>query len=459
MDQEIEQEEIKPLIFNYIFHIFLFIVYLALHIVIHSKLYWIYNSLGIIFQICSYFNIIYFIFPIYPFIIILKKMYKKKIIIILKTVTMIFLILVVTLGLIIFIVFLINSIKSKTFFKECPFNLNMEHLNAVFESYYGKNTKSNDLKNKCKSRRCVFYQENQNEEYPFYYLCNYDPTDEFDEDGVYTRKSKYGQEFSVNKLLICNSVPSNYNSIRFSDSKLYSYLDLCYYYTDFYRCKRFNKPEKHYNLDLDAECPDSNYLLLTYILCFLIVVLDIIIAFLPWGIEYITFKKLATVLSIRRRKTNSNNSTAKSSEISQDEESYKKEETPVIIVEREEKNNDLNNLNSKNEDDDLVLTLKKKKININELNLDNISEDEKDIYKQPPSLINKIQTSERYKINTNNIGIDVKSKDQGIDININNENQYQKRNNIIHRYLQSTTLISNQVRPLEIKINNKNSEM
>ena len=39
MNQQIEQEEIKPLIYNYIFHIALFIIYLALHIIIEIKTY------------------------------------------------------------------------------------------------------------------------------------------------------------------------------------------------------------------------------------------------------------------------------------------------------------------------------------------------------------------------------------------------------------------------------------
>ena len=460
MDQETEQEEIKPLIFNYIFHIALFIIYLALHIIIYSKLFWIHNSLGVIFQIGTYFNIIYFVFPIYPFIIIITRKYKKKIIASLKTVTLIFLIIIISFGLIISLVFIINSIKSNTFCKECPFNLNLEHLNAVFGSYYGKDKKQNGLKNKCSSRRCVLYQENQNEQYPFFYLCNYDPSDEFD-DGTFTRQNEDGEEITVDNLLSCFSISQNYNLKRFPYPELYSYLDLCFYYADFYLCKRFNKPEKHYNLDLDTECPDSNYLLLIYILCVLVVILDIIIALLPWGIEYITFKKLLILLSITRRKANSNNSTAKSSEISQDEESFKKEVTPVIIIEREKEINDFvlntnRNDNDDNNDNNEVLKLKNNKIKINRIHLNELSEDEKDTYKPPHT--NELQGSERNKLNTKNNAINIRVKDNDNDIKITNENERQQRNQLIKSHLQSTTLLSNQFKSLEIKIDNKNSE-
>jgi hypothetical protein len=452
MDQETEDEEIKPLIFNYIFHIALFIIYLALHIIIYSKLFWIHNSLGVIFQIGTYFNIIYFIFPIYPFIIILKRKYKKKIITTLKIMTLIFLIIAITFGLIISLVFIINSIKSNTFCKECPFNLNLEHLNEVFGSYYGLGKKDSSLKNKCNSRRCVLYQENQEEQYPYFYLCNYDPSDEFDE-GTFTRQNENGEEITADKLLTCLSISPNYNLIRFPQSEFYSYLDLCFFYADFYRCKRFNKPDKHYNLDLDTECPDSNYLLLIYILCILVVILDIIIAILPWGIEYITFKKILLLLSVTRRKANSNNSTAKSSEISQDEESYKKEITPVIIVERENEINDFV-LNTHINDNNEVLRLKNNKIKINNIDFKELSEDEKDIYKPPH--INGQQGSERNKLNTINNGLEIKVNDSNI--NIINDNDRQNRKQIINQHMQSTTLISNQIRSLEIKIDNKNSE-
>ena len=113
MNQQIEQEEIKPLIYNYIFHIALFMIYLALHIIIEIKTFWIIKSFDTIFLTGTYFNILYFIFPIFPLIILFKRIYKKNIIYIIKMMTLILLIVTLIFGLILFDIFLINAIKSK----------------------------------------------------------------------------------------------------------------------------------------------------------------------------------------------------------------------------------------------------------------------------------------------------------------------------------------------------------
>lgn len=457
MDQDTEEEEIKPLIFNYIFHIVLFIFYLVLHLIIHSKVYWIFKSLGIIFAIGSFFNIIYFLFPIFPFIIIFKRKFKKNIMIVLKTTTFILLIIVIIFGLILTTVILVTSLKSKIFCKECPFNFNIKHLNDTFGQYYRKEVNKDEIKDKCSSRRCVFDKEDLTQNHSNIYLCNYDPSEEFNEDGkkIYKKIGQNGEEITVDKQLICHIVSSNYKIIKFSYSQFYLYLDLCYYYADFYRCQRFTRPEKDFNLGLKDDCPDNNYLLLAYILCVLVVIMDVIIALLPWSIEYITFKKLVTILSVTRRKANSNNSTAKSSEISQDEHSFKKEKTPVIIIEREIQNNNLN-INIDN-DDDLIIKLENNKVRINKIDMHNNSEDEKDIYKT--NIIYKNKTSERAKLNTKNIEIEVNSEDKDIYMNNLDDNiEDQIRKKIIKKKLQSTTLLSNQGRPLEIKIDNKNYE-
>ena len=451
MDQNIEQEEIRPLLFNYIFHIILFILYLVLHLIVNAKLFWVIDSLGVIFLVFSYFHILYFTFPIYPLIIILKKKFNKKNFFLLKILTLILIIIVEAFGLILSVVFLINTIKSKAFYKECPFYLSIDHLKEVFGPDF-----SNKAKSKCDKRRCVFDRENLNEQYPFYYLCNYDPTDEFDEDETYTRINENGDKISANKQLICTSVANNYNLLSFSHSELYSYLDLCWKYADFYRCKRFNKPEEDYDLDLDTECPDETYLILVFILCVLLIILDIIIAFLPWGLEYLTFKKLLIILGINRRKANSNCSTERSSEISQDEEDFKKEVTPVIIVEPEIKNNDLI-LNIDNIDNDvdseIEVKLRSETIKVNKINL---HKREKNIYS--PKDINKMQTSERNRLKsdakdtkeTKENELNINKEHKNINININKKRK-------INYNQQNSTVTPSRINPIEIQIDNENS--
>ena len=448
MNNEIEQEEIKPLIFNYIFHIILFLVYFMLHLVLHIKLFWINNIVNILFEICTYFNILFSLFPIFPLIIICKKKYKKILFDILKKLSFILLITTISIGIISFILFLINSITSKLFCKECPFNISIDHLNAIFQPYYGnRNNNEDKYKDKCNNRRCVLDQVNLDEQFPYYYLCNYDASEEFNDDKLYTRQLPNGKQVTSNAQLTCFLISPNYNLIQFSHSELYSYLSLCYYYADFYRCKRFNEPEKHYNLDLKDECPDNTYLLLIYILCVLIVIMDIIIAILPWGIEYITFKKLLIFLSAARRKTGSNNSTEKSSVISQNEESFKKEKTPIIISPLED------NINNSifEQDNDIVSKLNTKGIKIKQINsINDFPEDLKNNYK--PTENDGIKSTERLNMNKNNLEIKINP----IEENGNNELIFRNKN--MRGFQESTTLYSSKIKTIEIKIDNKNDE-
>ena len=438
MDQETEQEEIKPLIFNYVFHFIIFVLILILHIVIYMKIYWLYPSLSVLFQLGTYINIVYFLYAIFPFILLLKKNYRKKLIIFIKKITFIFLLITALFGLMISIVILINSLNSSTFCRECPFNLNIAHLNSVIGPYYGKTVSNDDIKDKCSSRRCVLDSENIDEEFPDLYVCNYDPSDEFDSDELYKRQFPNGTEITSNKQIKCYTISPNFNNIEFNHIEMHYYLDLCYYYSDFYRCSRFNKPEKYYNLDLNNNCPETNYLILIYILCALIIIMDLVISFLPWGVEFMSLKRIVNILNGGRRKVNSNNSTEKGSEISNDEESFKKEKTPVIIVVPEENSNDIN----ENKDEHLMLTLSKKRSKINSIELNDIPENDKGSPK-PNNL--KLFNSERNNLN-----------DKTLRIEINSNLDPVLRNKQIKSNGQTTTLNTHQVKPIEIQINNNN---
>ena len=448
MNDEIEQEEIKPLIFNYIFHMILFLVYFFLHLVMHLKFFWINNIIGTLFEIFTYFNILFSLFPIFPLIILCKKKYKKKLFHILKILSFILLITAITIGLILFVLFLINSITSKLFYKECPFNISIDHLNAIFKPFYENSQKNEDeYKDKCNSKRCVLDKVNLEEEFPYYYLCNYDPLEDFDNNKLYTRQLPNGEKITSNKQLTCSIVSPNYNLIQFSHPELNSYLRLCYYYADFYRCKRFNEPEKYFDLHLKDKCPESTYLLLLYILCVLIVIMDVIIALLPWGIEYIVFKKLLIILSPTRRKVGSNNSTEKSSVISQNEESYKKEKTPIIISPLEDH---INN-SILEQDNEIVSQLKEKGVKIRKINrINDISEDKKDNYR--PTENDAKKTSERLNANRDNLQIKINPIEE------NDNNGLFDRDKNKKKFQQSTTLYSNKIKQIEIKIDNNNND-
>ena len=186
---EIEQEEIRPLICNYLFHFILYILIFILHIIIYTKIFWISDIFEKLYFLGTFFGIIYFIFPIFPILMILFRNFQLKRITIIKKASLILLIISIVIGILISVVISINTLNSKIFYLECPFSLTLSNLNHIFQSYYDKSNNQDEIKDNCKSRRCILDSVNQEKEYPYIYLCNYNPSYEFEEeeDKIYTR--------------------------------------------------------------------------------------------------------------------------------------------------------------------------------------------------------------------------------------------------------------------------------
>ena len=318
-----------------------------------------------------------------------------------KTLTLAFLIISIIIGLFISVIILINIINSKTFIKECPFSITISYLNYLFEKFYDKNPSDNDIKDLCKSRRCILDEVNDNYKYPYRYLCNYNPTSEINKkDQIYIRNSLNGNEFTSNTQIKCDLVGVSFMYLPLKHYELYKYLTLCNYLNDFYYCKRFDKPEKEYKIDNGDSCPEEAYLLLSYILCVLIFLFDILVTMMPWGVEYISLLKIVRIMmNMTRRKPNSHNSTQKSSKITNNQESFKKTNTLVIV------------LPSSNEEE--IINVNKKNLYIQED--DNINKEENRNKFQP---IKISQNSEIDKINSSNNVID--KNEQNIAAEINN---------------------------------------
>jgi hypothetical protein len=275
-------------------------------------------------------------------------------------------------------------------------------LNYLFAEYYSNKPSDDDIKELCKSRRCILDEVNNNEKYSYKYLCNYDPTSEFYEKGkIYKKYSLNGKEMTSINQLECNSITQPYFSLK--TNELFQYLSLCYNFNEFYYCNRFDKPEKVYEIAYGESCPEENYLLLSYILCVLIILIDIVITMLPWGVEYISLKRILQLMSITRRKPNSHNSTQKSSVITNNnnEESFKKTQTQVIVV-------PLNN-------EEEIINVNRRKLIIQDDDYINNEENRKKI--QP---IKIVQNSERDKINSS-INVFGKNK-ENIPTEMNNQN-------------------------------------
>ena len=399
MEGNFEQEEIRPLIFNYVFHLILFVLIFLLHLIVAFKIYWVYKILYKLNLFGTYIGIIYFLFPIFPIIIIIWKKFKKKIFQILKKLTLIFFVFAIIIGLLISAVILINTLFSKTYSRECPFSITLSHLNYLFAEYYNTNPSIDDIKDLCKSRRCMLDEININEKYSYKYLCNYDPSSEFFEKHKIYKKSLNGKEITSMNQLICSSI--TYSDVSLKTNELYQYLYLCNDFIEFFYCDRFDKPEKKYEIELGESCPEENYLLLSYILCVLIIIIDIVITMLPWGVEYISLKRILQLMNVTRRKPNSNSSTQRSSVITNNEESFKKSKTEIIVVP------------SGNEEN--IISVNRRKLIIQDD--DNINNEENRKTIQP---IKIIQNSERVKINSS---INVFGKnDENIPTEMNNQN-------------------------------------
>jgi hypothetical protein len=235
--------------------------------------------------------------------------------------------------------------------------------------------------------------------------------------------------------------------INFKNSEMRSYLNLCYYLADFYVCQRFNKPEKYYNLDLELSCPETNYILLIFIFSVLIIIIDVIISLLPWGVEYMSLKRIIIVLSESRRKVNSVNSTARSSQISNDDGSFEKGKTPVLILPSFGEIN-INN-DDRNKD---ILQLKQSTLKESKIALNNTQENVRNININRPINIKQIQNSERNKIINRDVEIEIESEKED-----KKDNEFPNRNRVNTKNNENTTLYTHQINQINIKLDNEDA--
>ncbi len=323
-----EKDEFDKALFGkkYMCHIILFIIILMIHIIIIMKIYWKYIILFIFYFFC-FFPVLYLLIALISFIILTKN-YSKFYIDILKKITNSFLIISICVGIILSTLIIINTVYLRKDYKECPFNIAPSDFKSTFEEFLIEE----QPKSKCIERRCLLSENNEEYQYQYKYLCNYNPEEEFNEILNYQHKRTYnGTEIKVNKLLKCSLLEPNYRNIYFSDEIFYNYLDICYFLADFYYCDRFEKPNDYDNI-FNKECPNSNYLIYMYLLCIFIIVFDFFLSIIPW----ITEKRYYNSLNV-------NNEEDKKSE---EKEKYKKEKEKKSKEEKkseEHKNNDKNN--------------------------------------------------------------------------------------------------------------------
>ena len=356
-------ENIKDLKINYIVHIVLYAVIIIFNFILLAKIFWLKKLLYNLFFYGNILGILYFLIPFIPLIYILMKKLNKKNIKIFKIVTVIFCVIAIICGLFFSSILMTNAIESPEFFRECPFNLPFSYINTSFVDYFGKDNDKNDkiLKKKCENRRCVLNSENEKNKYTYEYICNYDPTEEFEEvNGPFEKKVEIdGKEelISSDYEIECKKIERTDNlNFNFESEIIYKYYDTCNFFIDFYICQRFDKPNIYY-LTEDYVCPQGNYLTYLIMFCILNVLINLIISFFPWRMEYNKYKNIISYYRINNTRpvSNSLNSTKNSSKIQkrkQEEEIFKKEPTEIIVV-CNQKLNHLNQINNNIFEDDI----------------------------------------------------------------------------------------------------------
>ena len=384
------QNSIKYLRIAYISHIIIIVVILIFNFILLNQIYWLKDIFKHIYFITTLCSLIHFILPVVILLFICLNKLKKNNFNIFKILTIIFCVIAIIFGFFYSGLFMINAIESPEFCKECPFNLPIQEINNII--------KSNDLNNKCKERRCIIntinYETIKNEEGFYDYLCNYNPSSEFEQ--IKESKDNIDNNIIINNNntitednndnIICNKIDNN--NLIISDLEnnfVYNFYDKCNNYTEFYLCERSKLPNK-FNLKDNFVCPETNYITKLVTFCMLNVILNIVINFIPIKLEY---NKFVEMIQPQRRnipKSNSFNSTFNSSKLPKDnietEEKFVRTPTEIIIVcsnnnnnininnNKENKNNNKNKIIKKEEENNInnELVIKKaktKKINFN----------------------------------------------------------------------------------------------
>ena len=366
MNESINAQSVGNLKRNYIIHMILFIIIIIYNFVLLIEIIWLKNLLYKLFFITCVFGIVYFLFPVIPFVYILLEKLSKKIINIFKIGTFIFCGLALITGIGSICVLMFNDLLSTDFCRECPFNLKNSYIYQIYDQFINHSINEKKLKEECTSRRCIFNYEYLDNDYPHEYVCNYDPTDEFEK-----TKNKTTNE-SINQIE-CKKIEDNYNDYSFNKSEINTFFDMCNSFNEFYICQRINEPIA-YTLSEEFKCPKANYLTNLVFLSMVSVLFNLMISFLLWRAEYIKYKDMLKELN-NRALSKSLNSTQNISKIKKEEEidkSFKKEPTEIIIVynepiinnqqqnsldDKEKKENNKTNINNADENNPQIINI------------------------------------------------------------------------------------------------------
>ena len=392
----------KSLKINYVIHLVILIIMLIFNFILVSQILWLRKIFGILYMLMNYISIINFIFPIISFIFIIKNKITKKNVNKFKIITIIFCTLSVIFGFFFSGVLMINAIESPEFCKECPFNLPLSDINS-FSNY--------NLNKKCNERRCINNSQNpeinkKNENKLYEYICNYNPTDEFDEIKESQDIENNNNTISRNSdNIFCTEITKDdISNIDFENNYSIDFYSMCNIHTKLYICERNQLPNK-FNIENDFVCPEKDYMTKLVIYCMLNVLINLIFGFFPWKSELYKYNILIMNYEPRRtnQKANSFSSTINDSKGIKEnisENNFERTPTEIIIVCGNKNNNITNSINDIHNNNNINNIIKKKstkQINIKK----NVAPSEE----KNDNIKNKTEIKLTKKLNINDINI------------------------------------------------------
>ena len=403
---------LKGLKVIYIIHIILFLAIFIFNFILVSQIFWLKKILMLLYNYSKYIDIIFIIPPIISLILLLNNKITKKNVKIFRILTIIFCTIAIIFGFFLSVILMINAIESPEFCKECPFNLPLSQINKI-------NKQSQE---QCKERRCAKNIINENNLYE--YLCNYNPTSEFEQ----VKESYYSDNANNNNTLkldniLCTELTQDdiITESLFKNNFVSEFYDKCNTNTNFYICQRSKAPNE-YDIEDDFVCPENDYATKLVILCILNVIINLICGFYPWKSEYNKYNTLISCYQPRPAvKSNSFSSTINSSKIQKDnidEENFERPPTEIIIVYRN--NDNINNINNINNE---VINNNRISKKINMLKVDEPVQDVKN--KTEIKITKNINVINNINIINNNTREEKKDEDKMT--NINNIKRYSKK--------------------------------
>ena len=368
-------DNFKSLKIYYIVHIVLYILEIIFNFVLLAKIIWLKDLLYKLFFFGNIFSFLYFIIPFIPLIFILLKKLTKKNIKLFKALTAFFCSVSIILGIFFSGILMVNAIGTQDYYRECPFNIEISTLSPEFNIYFNKdisNENDNGLKNKCLNRRCALNSENENNQFTYEYICNYDPTNDFEDFSGPFKKEVDNNEIIADHEIICSKI--ELDNFNFEKEIIYKYYDICNNFVDFFICGRFDRPMK-FDMKKNIVCPNESYIKKLIMFSILNVFANLIIGNFPWILEYCKYNEIIAYYysNNTNEKSNSLNSTKNSSKIEKEnikEKTLERAPTETIIVYRERKKNIINNIVNEN---NYINNMQINKIEINTINNNTIN--------------------------------------------------------------------------------------